>query len=416
MSFNKITDILFEVKNKNIETNGLLFVGDPHVWSKRPGRRLDESFLETVLRKLTFIAEQSNTLNLWTFFTGDFFHDDEDYDVEMLIKIIKVLKLFKRKPVTIVGNHEKNETVLKEKDVLSILRVTGLMDVIEKNSFWGKLEITNIESKEIKTIAIGGTPYGQVIPYDLSDFVGVDGRSFRPEIDEIAAEKSKLSAKNSMGKRIAPLLLESNANEDIVPNKEVHRQILEKIECDEVIWLTHHDLAFEGTYPNSMPLHNIDGVSMLINGHIHGTKKPVLVGNTACYNPGNITRLSIDMAEHIPAVWSYSPFNNEGMPSARGIKVPKLEKIIIPHVKGKEIFNFVGKHTKSSMIDNEEFIADDETSIFVELLKNDMDVERTDDAIFVKETLDKIYEEKEIKTPIKIIVNNLLYKVLDNNK
>ena len=45
-----------------------------------------------------------------------------------------------------------------------------------------------------------------------------------------------------------------------------------------------------------------------------------------------------------------------------------------------------------------------------------MDVERTDDAIFVKETLDKIYEEQEIKTPIKIIVNNLLYKVLDNNK
>ncbi len=249
MSFNKITDILFEIKNKNIETNGLLFVGDPHVWSKRPGRRLDESFLETVLRKLTFIAEQSNTLNLWTFFTGDFFHDDEDYDVEMLIKIIKVLKMFKRKPVTIVGNHEKNETVLKEKDVLSILKVTGLMDVIEKNSFWGKLEITDIESKEIKTIAIGGTPYGQVIPYDLSDFVGVDGRSFRPEIDEIAAEKSKLSAKNSMGKRIAPLLLESNANEDIVPNKEVHEQILKKIKCDEVIWLTHHDLAFEGTYP-----------------------------------------------------------------------------------------------------------------------------------------------------------------------
>lgn len=416
MNFNIITNSFFEAKNKDIITEGLLFVGDPHVWSKRPGRRLDESFLDTVLKKLTFIAEKSNELNLWVFFTGDFFHDDEDYEVEMLIKVIKILKMFKRKPVTIVGNHEKNEWVLKEKDVLSVLKVTGLMDVIETNSFWGKLDITNPETGDVKKIAIGGTPYGQKIPYDLSDFVGVEGRSFRPEIDAIAAEKSKLSVKSNMGRGVAPVLLESHTNEEIKPNIDVHKNILNKLGCDDVVWLTHHDLAFEGTYPNSFPLHNIDGVSMLVNGHIHGTKKPVLVGNTVCYNPGNITRLSVDMVNHLPAVWSYNPFDTEGMPSSRGIKVPKLEKIIIPHIKGQEIFNFTGKHTKASLLDKEEFNEEQTDSVFVELLRNDINTERTDDAIFVKESLDKIYAEKEIKSPVKIVVNNLLVKVLQEKK
>ena len=38
------------IKLKNYK--GLLFVGDPHVWSKNPGTRLDKSYLETCLDKI----------------------------------------------------------------------------------------------------------------------------------------------------------------------------------------------------------------------------------------------------------------------------------------------------------------------------------------------------------------------------
>lgn len=401
-----------EIKNYNTVTYGILFIGDPHLWSKRPGRRRDDSFLDTLLAKLEFIVEKSNSLHLWPVITGDFFHEDDDSDPEMLIKIIKVMQKLHRKPLTIVGNHEINEWVLTEDNALSLLSITNQMDVIDKNGFWGKLELTNKEDGTTRLVGIGGTPYGQKIPYDLTEFVGLEGKSFREDLDIIAMEKSKLAIRSAATRGNAPLLLESNTNEELKPNADTNKLIHDIIECDEIIWLTHHDLAFEGTYPNSLPLHNIDGVDMLVNGHIHGTKKPVLVGNTACYNPGNITRLSIDMAEHKPSVWSYIPFNNNGMASSKGVRVPKIEQIIIPHKSGKEIFNFEGKHVKSSLLDEDFENIDINNSVFVELLKKEGISGRTDDAIYVKESLEDLYGKYEVKNSVKTVVNSLLNRVL----
>lgn len=403
-------DLLF---NTSIpETYGVLFIGDPHLWSKRPGRRRDESFLDTILKKLTKVANISNNNKLLPVFLGDLFHEDDDYEPEMLVKVIKVLQLFERKPVTIVGNHEKDEWVLREKNALALLKVTGQIDVIEKNGFWGKLSLTNPENKEVHNIAIGGTPYGQTIPYDLTSFLEKDGgTSIRDDFDKINSDLAKEKVKALAGRSGVNLLSESNINDAILPDEKINNDIHKKLDCDTVIWLTHHDLAFENTYPNSIPLHNIDGVDMMINGHIHGTKKPVKVGNTVCYNPGNISRLSIDMAEHLPSVWIWNPFLNKNMPSSKGVNVPYLEQIVLPHVSGEEIFNFEGRHTQKSLI--EVLPEEIEHSVFVELLNTENNSNnKTDDGIYLKESMDEIFQEKETIEPVKLILQNLFHKAL----
>src|SRR5690606_4518046 len=102
-------------------------------------------------------------------------------------------------------------------------------------------------------------------------------------------------------------------------------------DVDTALWLTHEDLAFEGSYPGALPIQPIPGVDMVVNGHMHATKTPVLAEGTAYYNPGNITRMSIDLAEHVPSVWEWSPFDNDGMPSATGQRVPALVQHPLAH-------------------------------------------------------------------------------------
>lgn len=407
-----IRTVNLSFKEGYLGTQGLLFIGDPHLWSKRPGRRRDVSYLDTILEKLTKIANISNNNHLLPVFLGDLFHEDDDSEPEMLVKIIKVLQLFNRKPVTIVGNHEKDEWVLKEKNALALLKVTGLIDVIEKNSFWGKIALTDPETGIVHNVAIGGTPYGQTIPYDLTSFICEEGgTSIREDLDKENTVLAKEKVKSLAGRSGVNLLSESNVNEHILPNNELNNYIHEKLDCKSVIWLTHHDLAFENTYPNSIPLHNIDGVDMMINGHIHGTKKPVKVGNTACYNPGNISRLSIDMSEHLPSVWMWNPFLNKIMPSAKGVSVPHLEQIVLPHVSGEEIFNFEGRHTQKSLI--EVLPEEIEHSVFVELLNTENNSNnKTDDGIYLKESMDQIFNEKETSEPVKLILENLFHRAL----
>lgn len=396
------------------KTEGLAFIGDPHVWSGRPGKRRDESFVDTIIGKLEFIAQVCNERNLQPVILGDFFHEEDDNVINMLVRVSLVLQKFDRKPITLTGNHEKEEWILKENDVLYLLKVSGLIDVIDYNGFWGKIELTSKTGKK-HNVALGGTPYGQTIPYDLTEFLDINikgGKSFRPEEDKQAWEKTKNNAKLVSSRGSSPVLMEANANNEILENRQVSVAIYDKLDVDDVVWLTHHDLAFDGAYPNSLPLHNIDGVSLLVNGHIHGTKKPVLVGQTAHYNPGNITRLSIDMAEHIPSFWVWTPFDNPGMASSNGLRVPLLERVVIPHVAGKDIFNFEGRHGRASLLDDipESELLD--KSLFVDLLQKDIQVQRTDDGVYLKESLLRCYDEYNTKPTTQAIVNDLLKRVL----
>jgi hypothetical protein len=47
-----------------------------------------------------------------------------------------------------------------------------------------------------------------------------------------------------------------------------------------VIWVTHHDLGFSGYDAARVPLKEIPGVDMVVNGHLHTPKPPRQCGNT----------------------------------------------------------------------------------------------------------------------------------------
>lgn len=135
--------------------NGILFVGDPHLWTKKPGRRLDESFLETVIRKLTEAVEIANKNNLFLVILGDLLHDDKDHSPEMIVKLIGVLNKLNHKAVTILGNHEKTDKFLSVNNAMSILIEANIIDTIETASHycdfvWNK-----------KTFSLFGIPYGE---------------------------------------------------------------------------------------------------------------------------------------------------------------------------------------------------------------------------------------------------------------
>lgn len=402
MSLNNLkkNSLPLNVINHGSPVKGLLFIGDPHIFNGNPGLRKDVSFFKTSLDKLEQAVKIANEKDLYTVILGDFFHKDNDRTENLYInKIISTLKKFKRTPVTIIGNHEKTEWLLTEKDALSVLNNADKIDIMYQNGFFGVIEVVD-QNGVIKRVALGGTPYGQPIPYDLCDFIDMPGGNTFREEEELKIYLEAVEKNN--GKRDTALVTESPKTD---ANETLHEKIKQELNCDEVIWITHHDLAFEGHYPFSRPLHPIDGVDMMINGHIHDTKKPVRVGLTSCYNPGNITRLSIDMDKHIPSVWSWSPFDEESMASAQGVKVPKLHQHVLKFAPPEEIFNYEGRHTKVSYKLNDE----NARSSFVRLLLEDQFNKKTHESIAIKESIQSIKENDKEN-----LFNNETLAIIDN--
>lgn len=230
--------------------SGILFVGDPHLWSSKPGKRIDLDFTGVVLDKIDQAVEIALRENLYLVFLGDLFHVKDENNLDMITKLTRILnKLKKRNPcATVEGNHEKTQTKVSDDVALGLMEEAGTIYVMGRNSWWGEIEFDNMQ------VYIGSTPYGSEIPREVT----------------LPASSKK------------------------------HDKTF-------AIWLTHHSLAFEDTYPGAVPVHCIKGVDMLVNGHIHETKKPMVVGTMVAHNPGNITRLSTNTVDHIPAVWVWKP-------------------------------------------------------------------------------------------------------------
>jgi hypothetical protein len=247
--------------------DGILFVGDPHLWSKKPGQRLDSNFTNVVLDKVDQAVKIAIKENLYLVFLGDLFQDDKENNVELITKITRILKPLKKRDAaaTVEGNHEKTQVTVTDDVALGLLKESDTIHIMEKNDWWGTMDIKG------KKVLIGSTPYGLEIPKAVKLPNNVKGEVF----------------------------------------------------C---IWLTHHNLAFGDTYPGVQFLHEIKGVDMLVNGHIHKTKKPIKIGKMLAHNPGNITRWSKDCADHIPAVWKWLPEQGQ-----------ELEPI--PLIYSKNVFN-----------------------------------------------------------------------------
>ena len=285
---------------KKIEAEGLLFIGDPHQSSRAPGRRLDECFHQTVSKKIAQamrIAEERNAIPV---FLGDFFDRDDDTDAAMLVGTINALKTTGHKPWTLVGNHEKKRTVLTDDTALSVLISAGCLIRFPDNGPAFLLEAPAIGGGS-QTVGVGGTAYDQNVPFDVRTLFGV--------------------------------------------------------ETDDVVWATHHDWAFEGSYPNASRPHQIEGCSLVVNGHIHLEKPSKRVGQTVYTNPGNITRMSIDAHNHVPRVWLYRPGQ------------PKLHPI--PLEFKKDTFDWTGK--VASPVFSDAPVKDVSTSAFVALMAQEID-------------------------------------------
>lgn len=335
-------------KNNIIELKGfkgILWVGDPHLWSKNPGSRLaQENFMEVVLDKISQSIEIAIRDNLYLIFAGDLFDDCNENSIELTTKIIRLLKSYKNRAgypaATVEGNHEKKQTKYTDDVITRLLQEADLLYTMEENGIWGELTIEDF------TLEIGSTPYGEKIP-------------------------SKINRK-------------------------------EKVDC--VMWLTHHNLDFGETYPGVELVKEIEGVDILINGHIHKLKKPIRKGKMIAYNPGNITRLSIDCKDHIPQVWKWYPESPTDI-------VPETLKYKKDVFRNKESLVKLNQENTLQL----QKLDDTKISKFVQELQSfdNRQDEQTSDGTLLKEKIELFGKVKEAPTELVEFITDLLK---DNNE
>ena len=223
-----------------LRCEGLLIIGDPHVGSRRPGRRKDPDWPGPVLAKLDRCAAIAREGGLATIILGDLFDRPNERDGSLKAQLVRILKSFPHRPLVNVGNHDIEHTTLSDADSLALLGLCDVVDVVSRSGPALELHLPG------RRLGLGLTPFGQDIPRDVSG-------SFP--------------------------------------------------EASSLTWFTHHDIAFEGAYPGAVPPFAIQGCELVVNGHIHKTQKPMTAGRTRWANPGNIARQSVDLIEHVPRAW-----------------------------------------------------------------------------------------------------------------
>lgn len=320
--------------------SGFLFVGDPHLTQVRTRKRNDIDLSATILDKIDQAVNIAIKENLYLVFLGDLFDDSGEQNIQMLTRLTRILNKLPQPPVTAEGNHEKTQTKLSDEVALKLLQESGTIHVIEKNGLWGKFNFNG------KIVYLGATPYGDKIPSEVN-----------------------------------------------LPTNQ---------EPGSIVWITHDNLDFGNSYPGVIPLKEIKGVDMLVNGHIHQTKKSFTVGKMRAHNPGNITRQTTDTKDHIPSVWKWVP-----------AQVFELEPIVLNYAK--EVFNML-VHTidveepKSKVVDE---ISIQQMSQFVDKMQELQHSEpaQTQDASHLRETI-KIFAKG---TKVDDEFTNEILKILDES-
>lgn len=234
--------------------NGFCWIGDPHIDSKHISKRHDHiSSTQTTFDKLRQCVAIANRENLYPLIGGDLFNRDKENHVRTINETITILKSFHQRPITVIGNHEKTQETLSEDNILYGLADAGVIDLIENDKLSVRLSVHDKVLHEDFVVYVGGTNYGQKIP------------------DAVKRPK----------------------------------------DADLLVWLTHHDLMFKQFYPGCIELKEIDGVDLVINGHMHKTQPQQQRNTTTWCNPGNILRQSIDTEKHIPSLWVWTMANHQ---------------------------------------------------------------------------------------------------------
>jgi DNA repair exonuclease SbcCD nuclease subunit len=333
------------IQNTPIVCSGLMFIGDPHLDEAQPRRRLDQDFSATILGKLEFLFDYCSEHDLVPVILGDIFEPENKVRVSnpLLNRFVRATDRSKHKIITNVGNHDKKHDILTDADSLMTLKNTRVLHVLDEAGPAAEFLINGT------TVGLGASPYGQSIPTDVTGMFPT---------------------------------------------------------ASSIIWITHHDLAFESPYPGSQPIHAIRGCSLVINGHMHLHKKPLKIGQTTWFNPGNITRQYIDAIEHVPAVHI--------------LKTGKLEKLVVPHQTG--IFDLTGKLIDA--VSPGEVPKDgkqggtgygDLDTDFVALLaaEDSLEMSRSDDGSILKEEIDAKFERDQTPNEIRGLIMHLFDKTIE---
>lgn len=219
---------------------GLLFIADPHLTSRVPGFRKDD-YPAAILGKLRWAFDYAREHCLLTVLLGDVFHYPRDNDNWLLGEVIELFRL-QDNVLVVYGNHDCRENQLGENDSLSVVLKAGVVRPLTSGSPW-------VGEVGDRSVVVGGTPWGRRLP---SSF------------DASAREQER------------PL----------------------------VFWAAHHDVSVPGYDEGHLGPYEIEGVDMVVNGHIHRQLEDVRRGQTLWVTPGGIARVSRSdaMREHTPAI------------------------------------------------------------------------------------------------------------------
>ena len=323
-----------------VECNGFLLFNDPHLWNLKPSTRQDKSYGDTVLGKIRQIVDIANAGRLVPLCTGDWVHRpllrNEEGEALKTRLLRELNRLWTRAGISNVGNHDAANLQLSDGDTLSVIAESGPMRICKQG---GPVSEFMVKGSQNWRIGIGVTPYGQIIPSEV--------------------------------KTAFP-------------------------DADGIIWLTHHDIAFDGAYPGAVEPREIEGCSMVWNGHMHLEKQPILKGQTLWCNMGSISRTAIDAINHEPAAWEFSPDGG-----------------IVRHALQFErvIFDLTGSLIEE--ISPGEAGPDGDNSVFVDMLSQDIDAGAvaTDEGTIVRQQIQAKFERDATPPAIRSVILSLLEDV-----
>ena len=219
---------------------GLLLIGDPHLEARQPGFRKDD-YPNVILDKLAWCLDYAAQNRLLPAILGDLFDKPRDNPNWLLGRLLDLLR---GEVIGLYGNHDVHyNPELTADDSLSLLVKSQRIRLVDGEAPWRG----TIGGRDV---VIGGSSYRQEIPKRF----------------DAAAES------NGHG---PPL----------------------------VVWLTHHDILIPGYDEGRIKPHPIEGIDLVINGHIHRKLDNVQAGRTLWLTPGSITRRSRNDATraHVPA-------------------------------------------------------------------------------------------------------------------
>lgn len=218
---------------------GLLVIGDPHVSSRRPGRRKDPDWPAAILAKLEACVAIANARDLLPVLLGDLFDRPVEPDVALVSRLVRLLRGFRHRPLANVGNHDVAHARLSDGDSLALLALADVLDVAAEA---GPVAEAIVAGRRLR---LGMTPWGEDLPR------AVDGEGA-----------------------------------DAV-----------------VWFTHHDVAFAGAAYPGAVPPHAVAGCALVVNGHVHRRHAPQRAGETVWANPGAITRGSVDLIDHVPAAW-----------------------------------------------------------------------------------------------------------------